>query len=164
MDRIAREGVIFNHTYSANPVCVPAHAVLLTGLSSVNVRVELNADDRSEDVPDVPTFDYILKKNGYAAEYWGKWHTPYQFAKCYDNDVRIVVDIDNIPHDIRAYQDWLESKGVVKKLPGEGELFSGRNQRPYTPVELDYNYDNAGLDTDEKNETGSHAVHPVWPS
>ena len=29
MDRIAREGVIFKHTYSANPVCVPARAVLL---------------------------------------------------------------------------------------------------------------------------------------
>ena len=71
MDRIAREGVMFKNNYTANPVCVPARAVFLTGLSSVNVRVESNGDYTSEDVPIVPTFDQILKEGGYAAEYYG---------------------------------------------------------------------------------------------
>ena len=48
MDRIASEGVIFKNTYTANPVCVPARAVFLTGLSCVNVRVESNGDNGSE--------------------------------------------------------------------------------------------------------------------
>ncbi|MFC2116377.1 sulfatase-like hydrolase/transferase [Bacteroidota bacterium] len=150
MDRIAREGVMFKNTYTANPVCVPARAVFLTGLSCVNARVESNGDYTSKEVPDVPTFDRILKENGYAAEYYGKWHTPYQFADCYDNDVKVVGNIEGAPGLIKAYQAWLVSKGVTRKEPGEDELFSGRNQRPYKPVELDYNYDKAVLDTDEK--------------
>lgn len=84
LDRIAREGVIFKSNYSANPVCVPSRAILLTGRSSENVNVRGNGDYSSKDVPEVPTFDRILKKNGYAAEYYGKWHTPYQFTDCYD--------------------------------------------------------------------------------
>ena len=67
MDRIAHEGVLFKNAYVANPVCVPSRAVFLTGLSSVNIRVENNFDYTRDEVPDVPTFDSILTENGYAA-------------------------------------------------------------------------------------------------
>ena len=150
MDRIAREGVMFKNAYSANPVCVPARAVFLTGLSSVNVRVEGNGDYTSKNVPDVPTFDSILKANGYAAEYYGKWHTPYQFAACYDNEVKVVGKVDGAPGQIKAYQAWLQSKGVTKKEPGQGELYSGRNQRPYTPVAPDWNHHEVDSGISEK--------------
>ncbi|MDX1284644.1 MAG: sulfatase-like hydrolase/transferase [Draconibacterium sp.] len=150
MDRLAREGVIFTNTYSANPVCVPSRAVFLTGLSSVNAHVETNGDYLSEDVPNVPTFDSILKKDGYSAEYYGKWHTPYQFARCYDNDVYPIGNHYGLPHIITTYKEWLLKKGVPKKEPGPGELFSGRNQRPYTPVGPDYNTDKVNLSTEEK--------------
>lgn len=33
LDRIAREGVRFNHAYSSTPTCTPARAALLTGMS-----------------------------------------------------------------------------------------------------------------------------------
>ncbi|MFC1760656.1 sulfatase-like hydrolase/transferase [Planctomycetota bacterium] len=153
MDRIAREGVLFQNAYTANPVCVPSRAVFLTGLSPVNVRVEGNGDYTRKDVPDVPTFDSILKTNGYAAEYYGKWHTPYQFAECYDNTVKAVGSVGNHKkgaNQIKAYQAWLVSQGVTPKHPGMGELFSSRNQRPYTPVGLDWNHHTADLGTDEK--------------
>ena len=150
MDRIAREGVIFKNAYTANPVCVPARAVFLTGLSPVNVRVEGNGDYTGKDVPDVPTFDSILKESGYAAEYHGKWHTPHQFAACYDNEVKVVGKVEGAPGQIKAYQAWLQSKGAIPKKPGEGELYSGRNQRPYKPIKLDINHAQVGLDTQEK--------------
>jgi arylsulfatase A-like enzyme len=150
MDRIAREGVMFKNAYSANPVCVPARAVFLTGLSPVNVRVEGNGDYESTDVPDVPTFDSILNERGYAAEYYGKWHTPHQFTACYDNPVKVVGNVEGAPSQIKAYQVWLESKGVTPKKPGAGELYSGRNQRPYRPIELDFHHHEAGLDPDAK--------------
>lgn len=153
MDRLAREGVFFRNAYTANPVCVPARAVFLTGLSPVNVRVEGNGDYESDDVPDVPTFDSILKDNGYAAEYYGKWHTPYQFAECYDNLVKAVAYWGNKiegANQIKAYQQWLVKKGVMPKEPGEGELFSSRNQRPYTPIPLDFSHDHADESTVEK--------------
>ena len=150
MDRLAREGVMFRNAYAANPVCVPARAVFLTGLSPVNIRVEGNGDHTSKDVPNVSTFDSILKENGYAAEYYGKWHTPYQFAKCYDNVVKVVGKVEGAPGQIRAYQAWLQSKGVTKKEPGKGELYSGRNQCPYRPIELDFNHDKAESDLNDK--------------
>jgi arylsulfatase A-like enzyme len=158
MDRIAREGVRFINAYSANPVCVPARAVLLTGRSSPNVRVESNGDYTSVDVPDVPTFDRILKEGGYSAEYYGKWHTPHQFTDCYDNDVKVIGNIKGAPGLVKAYQAWLESKGVTRKEPGKGELYSGKNLHPYTPIELDYNYDKADLGTDEKMELKAQQV------
>lgn len=150
IDRLASEGVIFTNTYSANPVCVPSRAVFLTGLSSINNRVESNGDYLSENVPEVPTFDDILTDHGYSAEYYGKWHTPYQFAACYSNDVYPIGNHHGLPHIITTYKEWLLKKGVNPKKPGKGQLLSGRNQRPYTPVKLDYNYEKAGLSTEEK--------------
>jgi arylsulfatase A-like enzyme len=150
MDRIAREGVMFKNAYSANPVCVPARAVLLTGFSSVNTTVESNGDINNEDVPDVLTFDRILKNVGYSAEYYGKWHTPYQFTDCYDNPVNPVGNNEKVEHIIRAYQKWLLTKGVEPREPGDGELMSGRNTRPYVPVKLDYNFKKTNIPAEEK--------------
>ena len=158
MDRIAREGVFFKNAYSANPVCVPSRAVFLTGLSPVNVNVLGNGDYTSTEVPDVPTFDSILKEGGYAAEYYGKWHTPHQFAECYDNDVKVVGNITGAPSQIKAYQEWLKSKGVQRKEPGEGELFSGRNMRPYKPIPLDWSYDARNLGAGEKKKLKAKQV------
>ncbi len=159
MDRLAREGVMFKNAYVANPVCVPSRAVFLTGLSPVNVKVEDNGDYTSDDVPNVPTFDSILVENGYAAEYYGKWHTPYQFAECYDNTVKVVGNVNHAPGNIQAYQDWLVSKGVSRKEPVEGELFSERNQRPYRPIKLDYNHhQHMEMDKHEKLELNARQV------
>ncbi|VGO23511.1 sulfatase family protein [Pontiella sulfatireligans] len=158
MDRLAREGVYFKNAYSANPVCVPARAVFLTGLSPANIRVEGNGDYTSEDVPDVPTFDRIIKEQGYAAEYYGKWHTPHQFTACYDNDVKVVGNVKGAPSQIKAYQEWLGSKGVKRKEPGEGELFSNRNMRPYKPIELDWNHASANLSSDQKRKVKAAQV------
>ena len=152
LDRFAREGVMFENAYSANPVCVPSRAIFLTGLSSMNVRVESNGDYTSNKVPNVPTFDSILKKNGYSAEYYGKWHTPYQFTACYDNHVKPVGNDQKVPHIIKAYQAWLKTKGVTPKEPGDGELYSGRNNRPYRPIKLDYNHDKAQASPLEKSK------------
>ena len=139
MDRIAREGARFTNAYVANPVCVPSRVAFLTGRSPVNMRVEANAAYTSDEVPDVPTFDSLLVERGYRAEYYGKWHSPYQFAACYDNAVKVVGNIEGAPGQIKAYQDFLVSKGVMPKEPVVGQLFSSRNQRPYEPIELDEN-------------------------
>ena len=152
LDRLAREGVKFSSAYSAQPICVPARAVLLTGLSAVNVKVETNRDYTREDIPDVPTFDSVLKDHGYAAEYYGKWHTPRKFTACYDNDVRVVGNVPGATSELKAYQAYLVDKGVTRKEAGEGELFSGRHQRPYRPIELDENYDKQKLDPAKKQK------------
>ena len=152
MDRIAQEGVMFTNAYVANPVCVPSRVAFLTGRTSVNMRVEANAAYTSDDVPSVPTFDSVLTGRGYRAEYYGKWHTPYQFAEYYDNTVKVVGNIEGAPGQIKAYQEFLVSKGVMPKKPEAGQLFSSRNQRPYEPIELDKNQPVAAKLRDEKME------------
>jgi arylsulfatase A-like enzyme len=150
MDRIARAGAMFTNAYVANPVCVPSRVAFLTGRSPVNMRVEANAAYTSDDVPHVPTFDSLLAEGGYRAEYYGKWHTPYQFAACYDNAVKVVGHIEGAPGQIKAYQEFLVSKGVMPKKPEAGQLFSSRNQRPYDPIELDQNLPVAATHQSEK--------------
>eukprot|EP00928_Gymnodinium_smaydae_P036494 TRINITY_DN254_c0_g2_i1.p1 TRINITY_DN254_c0_g2~~TRINITY_DN254_c0_g2_i1.p1 ORF type:complete len:527 (-),score=60.19 TRINITY_DN254_c0_g2_i1:53-1603(-) len=137
MDRIAREGVRFENAYTANPVCVPARASLLTGYSSVNIKLEGNKALDNPEVPDVPTFDSVLVDNGYSAEYYGKWHIPYKFTACYDNVVKTLKDSEE------AYKTWLASNGAPPKEPGDGDLLDKRSMRPYTPIRLDDSYGEA---------------------
>ena len=151
MDRLAREGVVFTNTYVANPVCVPSRSSFLTGFSPVNNHVLANGDYTSSNVPDLSTFDMVLKENGYHAEYYGKWHAPLQFAICYDNNIKVTGGKDpNHESLVNAYQKWLLSKGVEPKSPAAGELYSKRNKRPYIPIGLDKNYDQVNLSENEK--------------
>eukprot|EP00928_Gymnodinium_smaydae_P036493 TRINITY_DN254_c0_g1_i1.p1 TRINITY_DN254_c0_g1~~TRINITY_DN254_c0_g1_i1.p1 ORF type:complete len:516 (-),score=58.15 TRINITY_DN254_c0_g1_i1:74-1621(-) len=136
MDRIAHEGVTFRNAYTANPVCVPARSTLLTGYSSVNVKLKLKKSDGAVDrtePQDVRTFDSVLVKYGYSAEYYGKWHAP-NFTKSYDNAVMTNGERQ------QAYLQWRADKGVQSREPVDGELISRAHRLPYTPIRLDGNY------------------------
>lgn len=71
IDRIASEGVIALNWYAPSPVCTPSRASMVSGLYPVATGSPVN------DMPlndDVITFAQILKDNGYATAYVGKWH------------------------------------------------------------------------------------------
>ncbi len=72
-DRLAREGVLFTHAFSASPSCSPSRAALLTGQEIWRLGPAANQsgplDIRFEVYPD------ILEKHGYRVGYAGKgWH------------------------------------------------------------------------------------------
>lgn len=76
LDRMAAEGVRLTHFYSANPVCSPSRAALMTGRYPTRVgvpRVLFPPDkgglDRSE-----KTMADVLKARGYQTMCVGKWH------------------------------------------------------------------------------------------
>ena len=76
LDRLAAEGARLTHFYSANPVCSPSRAALLTGRYPTRAgvpRVLFPADkaglDRSEQ-----TLADLLKAKGYRTQCVGKWH------------------------------------------------------------------------------------------
>ncbi|WP_189361600.1 sulfatase-like hydrolase/transferase [Algibacter mikhailovii] len=71
IDSIAKEGALALNWYATSPVCTPSRASMVTGLYPVATGSPVN------DMPlndDVITFGQILKDNGYATSYVGKWH------------------------------------------------------------------------------------------
>ena len=71
IDKIAKQGAIATSYYNSSPVCTPSRASLVTGLYPQATGAPKNGLHLDEDVP---TFAKILKANGYATSYVGKWH------------------------------------------------------------------------------------------
>jgi len=71
IDRIAREGVLFNHAFACNSICSPSRATLLTGKYNhlCGVRKLSESFDRSQQ-----TFPKLLRQAGYQTAIVGKWH------------------------------------------------------------------------------------------
>ncbi|MDF7823908.1 sulfatase [Pontiellaceae bacterium B12227] len=71
IDSLARDGAIATSYYAASPVCTPSRASLVSGLYPVHTG------SPSNDMPmhdDLVTFAEVLKNEGYATSYVGKWH------------------------------------------------------------------------------------------
>ena len=71
LDRIAKEGMMFNHCLVTNSICAPSRAVVLTGKYS-----HLNGQFTNKNVFDgsQQTVPKLLKKEGYQTAIVGKWH------------------------------------------------------------------------------------------
>jgi arylsulfatase A-like enzyme len=87
IDRLAESGVRFTQAYSANPVCSPTRAAILTGKhpNRVNItdwipgddpknRPLLGSQDRNELALEEITIAEKLKEKGYKTGFIGKWH------------------------------------------------------------------------------------------
>ncbi len=71
IDRIAREGMLFERCIVPNSICAPARATILTGLYSHKNGV---ADNRSKFDGSQQTFPKLLQGAGYQTALFGKWH------------------------------------------------------------------------------------------
>lgn len=71
IDRIAKEGAIFNNTFVTNSICGPSRATLLTGkYSHVNgYTVNEQKFNTAQQV-----FPELLQQSGYQTAWIGKWH------------------------------------------------------------------------------------------
>lgn len=84
LDRMAAEGMLFPSFYTANPLCSPSRAALLTGRLPVrNGFYTTNAHARNAYTPqeivggiskEEILLPEMLKKKGYASKIVGKWH------------------------------------------------------------------------------------------
>jgi arylsulfatase A-like enzyme len=82
IDRLAREGILFEHCYSSNAVCSPTRATLLTGLipSQHGVHCYLGAGNTQvgpraySTIAEFRTLPEILAGEGYVCGLSGKWH------------------------------------------------------------------------------------------
>jgi uncharacterized sulfatase len=71
LDRMAAEGVRFNHAYSPNPLCGPCRAALQTGRYPTATGNHVNNIHLPEDAD---TLAKQLSAAGYSTGYLGKWH------------------------------------------------------------------------------------------
>lgn len=62
-DRVAREGVLFTHAFSASPSCTPSRAAILTGRAVHALREDANL--WSTLPKDIPTYVEVLTRTGY---------------------------------------------------------------------------------------------------
>lgn len=70
-DKLASQGMLFTNTFSGFPLCSPYRAMMLTGRYGQTTGMVTN----SLTLPyDEITIAKVLKKQGYATGYVGKWH------------------------------------------------------------------------------------------
>tara|TARA_R110002096_G_scaffold314090_7_gene508319 strand:+ start:372 stop:2018 length:1647 start_codon:yes stop_codon:yes gene_type:complete len=74
-DRVAREGLLFNHAYTPNAKCAPSRAAILTG------RPSWQLEDAGNHMPFFPTkfisyMEALKAKGGYTVGYTGKGWAP----------------------------------------------------------------------------------------
>src|SRR5215210_5502652 len=82
IDRLAREGMLFENCFSSNAVCSPTRATLLTGLipSQHGVHSYLSAGAPQigphaySTIAEFRTLPKILSESGYTCGLSGKWH------------------------------------------------------------------------------------------
>lgn len=74
MDRIAKEGALFENAFVTISVCAPSRASFLTGLYPHKHGVSSNMDQRECNWDKTPSFGQYLHQAGYRTGYIGKWH------------------------------------------------------------------------------------------
>lgn len=71
LDQLAKEGVQFDHAFSAQPVCGPCRALFQTG----QYPTEINCFRNGQMLPaNVKTLANYIEEAGYETAYIGKWH------------------------------------------------------------------------------------------
>ncbi len=73
MDRLSREGVLFENAFSPTALCSPSRASFLTGAYAHHHGV---LNNHTPWTGQMTTFLEHLSRNGYATAFIGKWHMP----------------------------------------------------------------------------------------
>ena len=71
LDRIAKQGMLFNNSFCTNSICAPCRAVILTGKYS---HINGVTDNRKRFDGSQQTFPKLLQEVGYETAMIGKWH------------------------------------------------------------------------------------------
>ncbi|KAK2759942.1 hypothetical protein FQN54_002678 [Arachnomyces sp. PD_36] len=112
IDRLAKEGMRFNHCYVTNSICTPSRAAILTGtFNHVNGVVTLDSKINKH----IPNVAKHMRTGGYQTAMIGKWHLG-----------------EGTPHEPSGFDFW-------SVVPGQGdyhdpdmiEMGEVKNQRGY---------------------------------
>ena len=73
IDRLAREGALFQNSFVTTPLCSPSRASFLTGQYARTHGIVDNTN-RSAASHRLTTFPLLLQRAGYETAFIGKWH------------------------------------------------------------------------------------------
>jgi len=134
MDRLAAEGVVFEHAYCNYPLCAPSRFSMMSGL----LASRAGAYDNGAEFPaSLPTFMHYLRLSGYQTCLSGKMHFigPDQL---HGFEERLTTDI--YPSDFNWTANWEDSVvGVERLLAAAGEVNGILNSGIYErTIQLDF--------------------------
>jgi N-acetylglucosamine-6-sulfatase len=112
IDRIAREGALFENAFATTPLCSPNRATLLTGQYAHTHGIVDNVD-RSELSHRLRTFPLILQEQGYETAFIGKWHMGVDPTRRPGFDYWV-----SIPGQGRYFDPEINDNGEAKTLEG----------------------------------------------
>jgi arylsulfatase len=125
LDRVAREGMRFTHCLSANPVCSPSRAALLTGRYPTRVGVPrvLFPRDTTGLAAGEQTLAELLRAKGYRTQCVGKWHLGHTAPnlptfKGFDGYFGIPYSNDMSPRWLMDGEKVLEEQTALEPLTG----------------------------------------------
>ncbi len=108
LDRMARNGVRFEHAFTSQPVCAPARSTLQTGKYPTSTGVISNSQRLRDDEL---TLAHHFVRQGYQTGYIGKWH--------------LAGTNDRVPRERRGGYQWWAAANILEftSLPNEGQVF-----------------------------------------
>src|SRR5512140_1886940 len=123
LDRMAAEGIRFMQFYSANPVCSPSRAALLTGRYPTRPGVPrvLMPADKTGLAETETTLAALLKPQGYQTMCIGKWHLGHQpqylpTRRGFDEYFGIPYSNDMTPRPLMHNTETLEEPAKLETL------------------------------------------------
>ena len=116
LDKLVKEGVVFENAYCQSPICTPSRASFLTGKYPSAINSNINGADN---MPEHATLiSKALSENGYDCGLIGKLHiTSAWEGEPRTDDGFSFFEYNLSPgHDLEGncsrYKDWLEEKGI----------------------------------------------------
>ncbi len=159
LNRLAREGVVFDNAYTTCPVCSPARASIQTGLYPNHHGMQTNIFQHGcmiHELPDSPQLmSRRLTEAGYQAAYTGKWHLGYG-KKSFEDPyfIRNIDGIDAHRDDIEYPDFYRQGSSLPTDLGYIGDDFPGHGGGGHSyPEYLQYLKDN-GLEHKIKDGPG----------
>ena len=128
IDRLAAEGVRFEHAFSCQPVCGPARACLQTG----KYATEIGCHTNHRMLPlDEKTLAHHFSGQGYDTAYIGKWH----LASCGELGGPDDFTTQPVPKERRGgYDHWLASDVLeFTSHSYDGYMFDADGNRRFFP-------------------------------
>ncbi len=133
LDKLATEGVRFNHCVSTSPVCTPYRGMLLSGQHSLRQGTFQN------DLQMLPgKSNYlaeVLRDGGYRTGYYGKWHLmggdrvrgvpPGPLRYGFDHE--FLVNNCTLVFDAKRAYYW-DQDGITKRMYGDWEPYAQTRQ------------------------------------